>query len=89
MNVEIEIQIGDDVPFIPEEVRSVGFEYGTSEQTKPEDKIRHSKLTSRVVILDYTHNGKDYRNFYKTGVWSNSVNGIPRFTAVGLLEFNT
>lgn len=87
--MKIELQIDNGTPFIPEEIRSVGAEYGMSEETEPDDKVRHSKITSKIVVLDYTYNDRKYRNFYKDGVWSNSENGTPRFTALGLLEFST
>jgi len=85
---EMEIQIDNGDVFIPDKIIQAGAEYGYSEIQKPSDLVKHAEMTSRIIILHYVLDGKEYKNFYKRGKWVTGVNDRPRLCVEELLEFS-
>lgn len=85
---EVYLQIDGGDPFVPEEIIQCETIMGTTEKTKPEDKVRNYRISSRVLVAHYVHGGLEYRNYYQDGGWV-SHNGRPMFSVKQLLEFHS
>jgi len=85
----MKIQIDNNEQFEPDEIMTeTGVRIGTTEATKPEDKVRHFEPTSWVVVLHYKHKGLEYHNFYRCSEWRISFDGSPLLCGSGICEVN-
>lgn len=85
-NQHMEIQIENELPFIPDHVIRAGNVFGTEELTVRSDAVRNFKPTSHYAVIHYVYDGKETQNFYKDGVWARGTNDMPRFRVSGLLS---
>lgn len=87
-DTKMEIQIDDELPFIPDHVIKIGVFYGKEEVTGDTDAVKSFIMTSSCAYAHYIYKGKEFKNYYKKGVWTNGTNDMPRFCICELLDID-
>ena len=86
--MNIEIQIDNDPPFIPDELLKCGTLFGTEEKTQIDDQIRSFVNKTSVAILHYKHNGLEHEYYCRSGVWEQPDTNTIRWHVSGLQGYN-